>query len=51
MAKDAIAAQIRRVRDRIAKAHRYDVREIARALQQEEAQSGRKVVTLSFART
>jgi hypothetical protein len=30
----------------LAKAHGYDVRKIARALQQEEAKSGRKAVTL-----
>jgi hypothetical protein len=32
--------------DRLAKAHGYDLRKIARALQEEEAKSGRKGVTL-----
>lgn len=45
MARDAIVEQTRRVRDRFAKAHDYDVRKIARALQQEEAKGGRKLVT------
>ena len=46
MARDAIVEETRRIRDRLAKAHGYDVRKIARALQQEEATSGRKPVSL-----
>jgi len=46
MARDAIVEETRRIRDRLAKAHGYDVRKIARALQREEAKSGRKPVTL-----
>lgn len=46
MARDAVVEETRRIRDRFAKAHGYDVRRIARALQQEEAKSGRKLVTL-----
>jgi hypothetical protein len=46
MARDAVVEETRRMRDRLAKAHGYDLQEIARALQQEEAKSGRKPVTL-----
>ena len=46
MARDAIVEETRQIRDRLAKAHGYDVRKIARALQHEEAKSGRKLVTL-----
>jgi hypothetical protein len=46
MARDAVVEETRRIRDRLAKAHGYDVRKIARALQQEEAKGGRKPVTL-----
>ena len=46
MARDAVVEETRRIRDRLAKAHGYDVRKIARALQQDEAKSGRKTVTL-----
>ncbi len=46
MARDAVVEETRRIRDRLAKAHGYDVKKIAHALQQEEAKSGRPVVTL-----
>lgn len=46
MARDAVVEETRRIRDRLAKAHGYDVRKIARALQQEEAKSARTIVTL-----
>jgi hypothetical protein len=46
MARDAIVEEVRRIRDRLAKAHDYDVHKIVRALQEEEAKSGQKVVRL-----
>ena len=46
MTRDTVVEETRRIRDRLAKAHGYDVRKIARALQQEEAKSGRKLVKL-----
>ncbi len=46
MTRDAVVEETRRIRDRLARAHGYDVRKIARALQQEETESGRKPVTL-----
>ena len=46
MTRDTVVEETRRIRDRLAKAHGYDVRKIARALQQEEAKSGRKPVRL-----
>jgi len=39
MTRDAVVEETRRIRDRLAKAHGYDVRKIARALQQEEAKA------------
>jgi hypothetical protein len=50
MAKDPIVEETRSIREELAKAHGYDVHEIARALQREEAESERKVVTLSARR-
>ena len=44
MTRDMVVEETRRIRDRLAKAHGYDVRKIARALQLEEAKSGRKLV-------
>ena len=44
MTRDIVVAETRRIRDRLAKAHGYDVRKIARALQLEEVKSGRKLV-------
>jgi hypothetical protein len=46
MAKDPIVEETRSIRDDLAKAHGYDVHEIAHALQREEAEGERKVVTL-----
>lgn len=46
MARDAVVEETRRVRDRLAKAHGYDLERIARALQQEEAKGDRKIVSL-----
>lgn len=46
MAKDPIAEETRSIRDDLAKAHGYDVHEIARVLQREEAESERNVVIL-----
>ena len=46
MARDAIVEEVRRIREAFAKEHGYDVGKIARALQQEEIKSGRKLVTL-----
>ena len=46
MARDAVVEETRRIRDRLARAHGYDVRKIARALPADEAQSNRRVVTL-----
>jgi hypothetical protein len=46
MAKDPIVEETRSIRDDLAKAHGYDVHEIARALQREEAKGDRRVLTL-----
>jgi hypothetical protein len=46
MAKDPIVEETRSIREDLARAHGYDVHEIARALQREEAEAERKVVTL-----
>jgi hypothetical protein len=46
MARDTIVEEVRRIRDRLAKAHGYDVHKIVRALQEEEAKSGQKLVKL-----
>ena len=46
MARDAIVEEVRRLRDRLAKAHDYDVHKIVRALQEEEARSGQKAERL-----
>ena len=46
MARDAIVEEVRRLRDRLAKAHDYDVHKIVRALQEEEAKSGQKAERL-----
>ena len=44
MTRDTVVEETRRIRNRLAKAHGYDVRKIARALQLEEVKSGRKLV-------
>jgi hypothetical protein len=50
MAKDPIVEETRSIREELAKAHGYDVHEIARALQREEAEGERKVVTMAARR-
>lgn len=45
MARDRIVEEVRAIRNRIAKAHGYDVRAIVRMLQREQARHGRKLVT------
>ena len=45
MANDPVIEETRRIRDRFAKTHGYDLRRIARALQEEESKGGRKLVT------
>lgn len=47
MAKDPIVEETRAIREELARAHGYDVHEIARALRREEAQSPREIVTLT----
>jgi hypothetical protein len=46
MARDRIVEDVRAIRDAIAKEQGYDVRAYMRALQQDQAKSGRKCVTL-----
>lgn len=50
MAKDPIVEETRAIREDLAKAHGYDVHEIARALRREEAESQRETVTLTARR-
>ena len=50
MAKDPIVEETRSIREDLAKAHDYDVHQIARALQLEEAKGDRQVVTLAAKR-
>jgi hypothetical protein len=50
MAKDPIVEETRSIREDLARAHDYDVHEIARALQREEAKGDRQVVTLAAKR-
>jgi hypothetical protein len=50
MAEDPIVEETRSIRDDLAKAHGYDIHEIARALQREEAEGERRVATLSARR-
>ncbi len=44
MARDPIVEEVRRIRDRIAKEHDYDIKAIVAALQRQEAEGGRNVV-------
>jgi hypothetical protein len=44
MADDPVIEETRRIRERFAKAHGYDLQRIARALQEEESKGGRKLV-------
>jgi hypothetical protein len=46
MARDPIVEEVRRIRDALAKEHGYDIKAIVRALQQQEAASGRQLVPL-----
>ena len=46
MARDPIVEEVRAIRDAIAKEHGYDLKTYMRAMQQEAAKSGRKLVTL-----
>jgi hypothetical protein len=46
MTQDPIIEEVRSIRDTYAKEHGYDVKKIVRALQKEEAESGREVVSL-----
>lgn len=45
MADDPVIEETRRIRERFAKTHGYDLQRIARALQDEESKGGRKLVT------
>jgi hypothetical protein len=44
--RDPIVEEVRAIRDAYAKEHGYDVKAIVAALQLEEAQSGRQVISL-----
>ena len=46
MARDPILEEVRRIRDAFAKEHGYDIEAIVCALQQQEAESGRRLVPL-----
>jgi hypothetical protein len=46
MTQDPILEEVRSIRDAFAKEHGYDVKAIVAALQREEAESGREVVSL-----
>jgi hypothetical protein len=46
MFRDPIVEEVRAIREAFAKEHGYDVKAIVRALQREEAESGRRVVSL-----
>jgi len=43
---DPIVEEVRAVREALAKEHGYDVKAIVRSLQRQEAESGRRVVSL-----
>jgi len=43
---DPIVNEVRAIREALAKQYDYDIEKLARALQAEEAKSGRKVVRL-----
>jgi hypothetical protein len=44
--QDPILKELREIRDEFAKEHGYDVKAIVAALQREEAESGRQVISL-----
>ena len=46
MTRDPIVDEVRSIRDAFAKEHGYDVKAIVLALQREEAESGREVISL-----
>lgn len=46
MVRDPIVEEVRAIREAFAKKHGYDVEAIVRALQREETQGGRRVVSL-----
>jgi len=46
MSRDPIVEEVRAIREAFAKEHGYNVKAIVRALQKEEAESGRRVVSL-----
>ncbi len=46
MIRDPIIDEIRAIREAFAKEHRYDVKAIVRALQKEQAEAGRPLVSL-----
>lgn len=46
MIRDPIVEEVRAIRAAFAKEHGYNVKSIVQALQQEEAQSGRRVLSL-----
>jgi hypothetical protein len=46
MIRDPIVEEVRAVREALAKEHGYDIKAIMRALQRQEAGSGRRVVFL-----
>ena len=46
MTRDPIIEEVRSIRDAYAREHGYDVKAIVAALQQEEAKSGRRVISL-----
>jgi len=46
MARDPIVEEVRRIREAIAREHGNDIQAIVRALQRQEAESGRELVAL-----
>jgi hypothetical protein len=46
MVRDPVIEEIRAIRDAFAKEHGYDVKAIVSALQREEAESGKPVISL-----
>jgi len=46
MIRDPIVEEVRAIRDAFAKEHDYNVKSIVQALQQDEAKSGRRVLSL-----
>ena len=46
MFRDPIVEEVRAIREAFAKEHGYDIKSIVQALQQQEARSGRRVLSL-----